>query len=279
MLEEKKKSLPLVSIVTVTFNAIDTIEKTILSVINQDYPNIEYIIVDGGSNDGTLDIIKKYENRLSKWISEKDEGLYDAMNKGLRMATGTWISFKNSGDYFAEKKSLSKLFSDLIPEDVAFIYADCYRITEWGWKIEKPKDLSLYKEVMPVIHPATFVRTSYHKKHPFDTRYRVCADYGLVFNAINEGEKFLYRPFPIVIFPTGGFSTLHWEDSYWGGLSIAGKLSTTSQRLFFHFKFYSLKFEHFIKDKLKKIPFVKRHWDRSQSKRYKSLPLPIEKFY
>ena len=273
------KEKPLVSVVTVTFNAIDTIEETILSVINQDYPNIEYIIVDGGSTDGTLDIIKKYESHLSKWISEKDKGLYDAMNKGLRLATGTWISFKNSGDYFAEKDSLSKLFSEEIPESVSFIHADCYRITEWGWKIEKPKDLNLYKQVMPIIHPATFVRTSYHKRHPFNTKYRVCADYDLVFNAINEGAEFIYKPYPIVIFPTGGYSTLHWEDSYWGGLEIAGKLSTPLQRLFFYIKYLYLKIENTVKNGLKGLSFIKRHWNSVQSKRYNKLPLPIEKFY
>ena len=86
---------PLISIVTVSYNAVATIEQTILSVINQTYPNIEYIIIDGGSKDGTIDIIRKYADQIAYWVSEPDEGIYDAMNKGIKIATGEWINFMN----------------------------------------------------------------------------------------------------------------------------------------------------------------------------------------
>lgn len=81
-----KKQYPLISVITVSYNAVSTIEDTILSVINQTYPNIEYIIIDGGSADGTVDIIEKYVDRISYWVSEPDKGIYDAMNKGLKVA-------------------------------------------------------------------------------------------------------------------------------------------------------------------------------------------------
>ena len=87
-----------ISIVTVSFNAVKTIEQTILSVINQTYENIEYIIIDGGSTDGTIDIIKKYEDQISYWVSEKDKGIYDAMNKGIDIATGDYVYFIQSAD-------------------------------------------------------------------------------------------------------------------------------------------------------------------------------------
>lgn len=279
MLKKKENDYPLVSIVTVTFNAIDTIEQTILSVVNQDYPNIEYIIVDGCSTDGTLDIIKKYESRLSKWISEKDKGLYDAMNKGLKMATGTWVSFKNSGDYFAEKDSLSKLFSEPIADNVSFIYADCYRVTDWGWRIEKPRDLNLFRNLMPVIHPATFVRTSYHKEHPFDIKYRVSADYNLVFNALESGAVFLYKPIPVVIFPTGGFSTAHWDLSFWEGLTVSGKLNTKSKSIIASLRYVYIYIIKCIKGNLKKISFIKSYNDNVQKRNYNSMPLPLDVFY
>ena len=86
------KNNPLISVVTVSYNAVLTIEQTILSVINQTYPHIEYIIIDGGSTDGTVDIIKKYANRIAYWVSEPDKGIYDAMNKGVVVATGEWIT-------------------------------------------------------------------------------------------------------------------------------------------------------------------------------------------
>jgi glycosyltransferase involved in cell wall biosynthesis len=84
---------PLVTIVTVSYNVVSTIERTILSVVNQTYSNIEYIIIDGGSTDGTVDIIKKYMDKIAYWVSEPDKGIYDAMNKGILMAKGQWINF------------------------------------------------------------------------------------------------------------------------------------------------------------------------------------------
>ena len=87
---------PLISVVTVAYNAVATIEQTILSVINQTYPNIEYIIIDGGSTDGTVNIIKKYMDHIAYWVSEPDKGIYDAMNKGGIRATGTFIQFLNA---------------------------------------------------------------------------------------------------------------------------------------------------------------------------------------
>ena len=87
-----------VSVVTVCLNAVNEIERTMLSVLDQTYTNIEYIVIDGGSTDGTVDIIRKYQDRIAHFISEPDKGLYDAMNKGIDLATGEWINFMNAGD-------------------------------------------------------------------------------------------------------------------------------------------------------------------------------------
>ena len=118
------KNNPLISVVTVSYNAVLTIEQTILSVINQTYPHIEYIIIDGGSTDGTVDIIKKYANRIAYWVSEPDKGIYDAMNKGIRTAKGEWINFMNAGDLFYSKDTLEKVFSKSINDNIKVIYGD-----------------------------------------------------------------------------------------------------------------------------------------------------------
>lgn len=115
------KNNPLISVVTVSYNAVLTIEQTILSVINQTYPHIEYIIIDGGSTDGTVDIIKKYANRIAYWVSEPDKGIYDAMNKGIRTAKGEWINFMNAGDLFYSKDTLEKVFSKSINDNIKVI--------------------------------------------------------------------------------------------------------------------------------------------------------------
>ena len=118
-----KETDTLISIVTVSYNAVLTIEQTILSVINQTYPNVEYIIIDGGSTDGTVDIIKKYANKIAYWVSEPDKGIYDAMNKGGLKATGDFIQFLNAGDWFENEHVIEKIFKDWYKR-VDVIYGD-----------------------------------------------------------------------------------------------------------------------------------------------------------
>ena len=107
-----------ISIITVCFNAVGVIEKTILSVISQTYNDVEYIIIDGGSTDGTLDIVKKYENYIAYWISEPDSGIYNAMNKGVKYATGLYCNFMNAGDFFINEKVLENIFTSNRNEDL-----------------------------------------------------------------------------------------------------------------------------------------------------------------
>ena len=114
---------PKISIITVALNDSDGMDKTLASILSQDYDPIELIIIDGGSTDGTLGVIKKYENRISWWISEPDYGPYDAMNKGLNRTTGEWVCFMNAGDTFYNSHTISELFlSD--PGDTEVIYGD-----------------------------------------------------------------------------------------------------------------------------------------------------------
>ena len=105
----KYKNSPRISVITVSYNAVITIEQTISSVINQTYDNIEYIIIDGGSTDGTIDIIKKFEDTVTYWISEPDRGIYDAMNKGIRISKGDYIFFLNAGDMFFSSTTVSNV--------------------------------------------------------------------------------------------------------------------------------------------------------------------------
>ena len=122
-----KKSLPgkpLISVITAVFNDKEHLEQTIKSVITQTYDNVEYIIIDGGSADGTLDIIRKYEHLIDYWISEPDEGIYDAMNKGIDLAAGEWINFMNAGDEFVDKNVIQDNLLLLNSNGTEFIYSD-----------------------------------------------------------------------------------------------------------------------------------------------------------
>ena len=118
--------LPLITVITVVYNGAKYLEETIQSVINQTYPNVEYIIIDGGSTDGTIDIIRKYEDYVDYWVSEPDKGIYDAMNKGIIVSIGEWLNFMNSGDKFYEEQLLDKIFMIALVNKgyYDFIYSD-----------------------------------------------------------------------------------------------------------------------------------------------------------
>lgn len=154
---------PKITVVTVCYNAAETIEKTILSVVGQTYNNIEYLIIDGGSKDDTLAIIKKYESNISKWISEPDKGIYDAMNKAIKMATGEWINFMNAGDCFATNDVLEKIFNDEIPNNVKFLYSDNYYIDPDGRKIFAKHDHT----IPSILHQSSIYRKELHYEYGF----------------------------------------------------------------------------------------------------------------
>ena len=130
---------PLISIITAVYNGEKHLEQTIQSIINQTYHNIEYIIIDGGSTDGTLDIIEKYKDKLSYWISEKDEGISDAFNKGVKAANGDYINFQGDGDGFIADDVIEKVFHNIDPKQDTFISTRIQRVDMDGKKIFSSK--------------------------------------------------------------------------------------------------------------------------------------------
>ena len=197
---------PLVTVITVVRNSVSLLEETVLSVINQTYRNIEYIVIDGGSNDGTVDIIKKYENRISLWVSEPDNGIYDAMNKGIDFASGTWINFMNSGDRFFNDSVIESIFQtdnhnqyDLIYGDSQYIYSADFSIRK---KAGKLKDIWKF---MIFFHQSLFMRTGILKKHHFNTS-NIAADHELVYKCYNEKLNFLKLDIVIASYLSGGVS-------------------------------------------------------------------------
>lgn len=180
-----------ISVITVCYNAIQGIEKTISSVLSQTYPDIEYIVIDGGSVDGTLDVIKKYKEKLSYVISEPDNGIYDAMNKGIKVATGEWINFLNAGDNFYNIRSIEDVFSRNIPAEIDVVYGYQVHSYTYGKYVRKQLPLSSIYKGMPFGHESSFVRTGVMKSIGFDTSYRIAADYHFFLNLYASGNKFL----------------------------------------------------------------------------------------
>lgn len=173
---------PKISIVTVCYNAVDTIEATLVSVINQTYANIEYIVIDGGSKDGTCDIVKRHLDKISFFISEPDHGIYDAMNKGVLKATGDYINFMNAGDSFYSDTVLSQVVPFLEKKTVV-VYGKIMRILKdcrFVGKIEHLEELA-NKDVIP--HQAAFIRLDYQKNNLFDTSFKSSGDYKFFYDA------------------------------------------------------------------------------------------------
>lgn len=183
---------PKISIITVSYNAALSIESTILSVLNQSYCNIEYIIIDGGSTDGTVDIIKRYDNKISYWVSESDNGIYDAMNKGILQATGEWINFMNSGDSFVEKDVIKNIFFNEIDDSYAVVYGNTEFVYADRIQIIKQVNDEVHK-YMPACHQSIFCRTIEMKKRLFDTKLKIAADFKFFYLLYSDGAVYLYK--------------------------------------------------------------------------------------
>lgn len=199
---------PLVSIITVVFNGEKYLEQTIQSVINQTYDNVEYIIIDGGSTDGTLDLVKKYEDKIDYWVSEKDNGIYDAMNKGLQLSSGKVIGIINADDWYI-KDAIEKSIEELQKTGLDYSIGN----------IKKVPSNIISKPISPLIehviysgmmypHIAAFINIYVYKRVGlFDTRYRIAADFDMALRMHINNFKVVTIDKTIAIFSDGGASS------------------------------------------------------------------------
>lgn len=200
-----------ITIITAVRNTKDTLEKTIQSVIEQNYEDIEYIIIDGGSTDGTLDIIRKYENSISRWVSESDKGISDAFNKGIRMATGDIIGIVSADDYLppGALAQVAQAYKENPTADV--IYGNAIFIEPYNQiqHIIRPDvGLNTIWRRQPLKHAATFVsRRAYERFGSFDLSYKLAMDYELILRFYTKGAHFVYIDSILGAFCTGGVST------------------------------------------------------------------------
>lgn len=205
---------PLISIITVVFNSREYLAQTIESVIHQSYPNLEYIIIDGGSTDGTIEVIEQYQSHLSTWISESDRGIYDAMNKGIKLARGELIGILNSGDLYAPNalQTVAQLYREHQHEFAIFTGA----MTRFdpSSKIEfvqqrQPDELHQRINLgMPINHPATFIaKAIYQEVGSFNPEFKIGGDYDFIYRAYhNPTVKFIFTDRVLALMSMGGVS-------------------------------------------------------------------------
>ena len=202
------KELPTISIVTVVYNACDLLEKTIRSVISQTYTNIEYVIIDGGSKDGSVELIKKFAKGINYWVTEPDKGIYDAMNKGLLSINGDYVQFLNAGDYFVDAQSLERIFNN-IKKPFHLVYGDILLVDVAGNSrhhkaLEFTKKNVLEKGTGVLCHQAMFVRRDVASF--YDIKYRYKGELNWYFDICDKTPDFEYYHVnePVVYYFLGG---------------------------------------------------------------------------
>ena len=198
------------SIITISFNSASTIERTILSVISQGYHNLEYIIIDGGSTDNTIDIIQKYSENITYWVSEPDKGIYDAMNKGVRKATGDIIGILNSDDWYED--------DTLYQISQAYANSDKHSIFHGNMAFHKHNEMKIYYPILNLtyfykgtilLHPTMFVpKVVYDALSFFDIQYKIAADYDFMLRAYKKRVHFEYMNRVLTNMSAGGESDI-----------------------------------------------------------------------
>lgn len=206
-----------ISVVTVCYNAADCIEETMLSVLDQTYPNIEYIVIDGGSSDGTADVIRKYADRLAYWVSEPDKGIYDAMNKGIVAATGDYINFMNAGDRYIDSYTIEKILTYHKTESI--LYGNIIRC----FSNRKEVECGITKPVPTIIdfigntihHQAAFIKRSLFAKYGYySLDYKLISDWKFFLDSVAlHHESILYVNQNVAYFQMDGISSNH-KDLY-----------------------------------------------------------------
>ena len=214
---------PLISIITVVFNGEKYLEETMQSVINQTYDNVEYIIIDGGSTDGTLDIIKKYEDQIDYWVSERDKGIYDAMNKGIDAATGEWINFMNAGDGFYADYVLSKIFSQNELKNIDIVYGNHNVVYPHKTRIAKAGNIKDIWKGSQFCHQSAFVSATVHKKNKFNLCNRIGADFEFFYALYKKKKNFKYIDIIVANYSAGGLSDIKRVDSIVGCWNVVDK--------------------------------------------------------
>lgn len=202
---------PLITIATVTFNCATSLEETILSIINQTYPFVEYIIIDGGSTDGTVDIIKKYQSKISYYISEPDRGIYDAMNKAIKVACGDFILFMGADDHLISYKILEYVAEKFDANDTKIYYGDVFR--PFKNDIYRGKFNRYKLAIMNIPHQGIFYPKKIYKGNLYNIQYWLLADYCYNIRLYAQ-YRFEYLGITISYYNDKGSSAIYTDEKF-----------------------------------------------------------------
>lgn len=228
---------PHITIITVTYNCAHLLEKTIDSILIQDFNDYEYLVIDGQSTDGTLDVIRKNQQHITYWCSEKDKGIYDAMNKGIKKATGKWIIFLNAGDTFANNNVLTKVSSYTYHTDYDIVYGNIL-VRRNNQLVERKALPPRNKQRMFFCHQSAFVKTDILKQMPFDIQFKMSADFHFFKRCLLMGHKFLHVDEPFAIFDLTGVSNTNRLKGLYDNVKVIQKTDKGLDKIKFLSKLY-----------------------------------------
>lgn len=200
---------PKLSVITIVYNNVAAIERTMLSVLNQTYKNIEYILIDGASTDGTIDVINLYKDRLAKFISAPDKGIYDAMNKGLALATGDYVLFMNSGDEIYSTETVAAVFASAISGDIYYGETEMFdenwnSLGQRRHRAPEHFDWHSFKFGMNISHQAIYIKRSLTQ--PFDLKYKYSSDIDWILKATKKSSSIVNTHLYVAKYLVGGIS-------------------------------------------------------------------------
>jgi glycosyltransferase involved in cell wall biosynthesis len=240
---------PLITVITVVYNDADNLAFTLKSVAEQQYKDFEFLVIDGNSTDRTLDVIRQYENIISTWISEPDKGIYDAMNKGIKMAKGEYINFLNAGDAYCYADTLHEVTDKLLQNsDVDILYGKLMNHSNGEQNLkyitgEVVSEKSLYVSI-PITHQTMFVR-----RHLFgyiglySTKLRIVSDYEWFvkyYDKVKSFNKLLFFDKPLIVYQQGGFSFQNMRKVAFERIKVARKYSPMPYKVLHHLNVFSL---------------------------------------
>ncbi|MDR1357625.1 MAG: glycosyltransferase [Tannerellaceae bacterium] len=229
---------PLITIVTVNYNNAPALERTIQSVAGQDYTPLEYIVVDGASTDASVDVIRKYEPKIARWISEKDAGIYNAMNKGIVNATGEWICFLNCGDVFVDGTTLRRIVRNIQLSAPDIIYGNIMIERRDGVLVERIAKEPCNIHRMHFCHQSAFVKTALLRKYPFDESHEMSADLKFFKQCHYDKRAFVHAGFPVVIYDTSGVSNVQRRKGLYDNIAVIREMDKGVAKYLFILRLY-----------------------------------------
>ncbi|MDR3188252.1 MAG: glycosyltransferase [Prevotellaceae bacterium] len=236
--EKHPSERPVITVVTVCYNSAAALEKTIRSVAAQSYAPIEYLVIDGASTDGSTDIIKKYGQKITRWISEKDTGIYNAMNKGIRAATGGWVCFLNCGDVFVDSLTVQRIADNIRLSQPDVIYGNIFVEQRDGTLSERIAKEPCNIHRMHFCHQSAFVKASLLRSYLFDENHKMSADFKFFKQCYYDNRTFVHVNFPVVVYDMTGVSNVRRRKGLLDNIAVIREVDRGAVRYLFLLRLY-----------------------------------------